>query len=140
MGNKINYEFIMCKIHFFDKFIVDRITERAYTTKSGSKINIPQSFAQDNSNPRIKPVANGKAFREQKRKQAPEKGCMIRLRFLIAKLEAEEVRKNEEYARLRAQGYWPEPVRDSNLLKVLKIILEVREDEEKELLDIVVLL
>ena len=135
MGNKINYEFVMCKIHFFDKFIVDRITERAYTTKSGSKINIPQSFAQDNSNPRIKPVANGKAFREQKRKQAPEKGCMIRLRFLIAKLEAEEVRKNEEYARLRAQGYWPEPVRDSNLLKVLKIILEVREDEEKELLE-----
>ena len=64
---------------------------------------------------------------------------MIRLKFLIANLEAEEVRKNEEYAALRAQGYWPDPVRESNLLNVLRIILEVKEDDEKELLEQTVL-
>ena len=126
----------MFKMYFIlNKFIVDRIAGRVYTTKSSSKINIPQSLVEDKSKPRVIPVATGKAFREQKRKQVPEKGCIIRLRFLIANLEAEEVKKNETYAALRAQGYWPDPVRESNLLKLLRILLEVKEDEENELLE-----
>jgi cytochrome c oxidase subunit 3 len=124
----------MFKNYILDKSLVERISERAYTNNSSSKVNLPQ-FVYDKSNPRIKPVANGKASREQKRKQVPEQGCIVRLRFLIANLEAEEVRKNEEYAELRAKGYWPDQVRESNLLKLLRILLDVREDDEKELIE-----
>lgn len=125
----------MVKILIVTKVLVNWNAERAYTNRSKSKINIPQTLVEDKSKPRVKPVANGRAFREQQKNQVPQKGCIERLKFLIANLEAEEVRKNEEYAALRAQGYWPDPVRESNLLHVLRIILEVREDDEKELLE-----
>ena len=122
------------KIFIRSEFLVaDDQIKRAYPIRSKSKVNEVPLLEHNGSGTRIVPVATGKAFREREQKKEPQKECLERLRFLIADLQETEIKKVEEYNALRAQGHYPEPVRESNLLRVLEIILEVKEDEENEL-------
>ena len=82
---------------------------------------------------RVVPVASGRAFREQQLKlqnQEPEKGCIIQLRALIVSEQAKHEARVEEYRANFRRGFRSDPEPKANLLRVLEIILEVREEDD----------
>jgi cytochrome c oxidase subunit 3 len=128
----------MVKLSFLTSLSTADVLKRTFGTKfiAGDE-SLPLTADHEKVTERIIPVASGRAFREQerKRKQEPVKGCLIRLRSLIVIEQDKHQARVDEYNALRAQGLWPDPVRQPNLLRVFEIILEVREDEEKELME-----
>jgi hypothetical protein len=110
------------------------ITKRVYQTKGLEGESLPSK--RENITPRVVPVATGRAFKEQERKQElNKKPCLIQLRELIACEKAKHQAKLDEYNALRAQGLRRDPVRASNLVSVLEIILEVNEEDENILME-----
>jgi cytochrome c oxidase subunit 3 len=128
----------MIKLNFITNVSADNVLKRTFVTKfTPGDENLPLTPENEKVSKRIVPVASGRAFREQerKRKQEPVKGCLKRLRSLIVIEQDKHQARVDEYNAQRAQGLWPDPVRQPNLLRVFEIILEVREDEENELIE-----
>jgi cytochrome c oxidase subunit 3 len=115
------------KLKIQSKIVI--VTKRVYQTKGIEGESL--SSERENITPRVVPVATGRAFKERERKQElNKKPCLIQLRALIAREKAKHQAKVDEYNALRAQGLRRDPVRDSNLVSVLEIILEVNEEDE----------